>query len=99
MANSGSNIPGYTGYIPYKMEFVGRTVCDSNRGAEQIFKQTQPGRKDVTKTIRDYQAGRYTERSKSINTTEQAFNNDLKIGNRSKDANTWLNGPTHNNRN
>ena len=34
MSNCGKNIPGYTGYVPYKMEFVGRTTCDANKKAE-----------------------------------------------------------------
>jgi hypothetical protein len=81
------------------MEFFGHTVCDSNRGAEEIFKRTQPGRKDVTKTVRDFQAGRYEQRSSAINTTEQTYNQRLAVGNRSKDSNTWINGPCHDNRN
>lgn len=36
--NSGSNIPGYTGFIPYKSEFFGNTTCHANRSAENVYR-------------------------------------------------------------
>lgn len=36
--NSGKNIPGYTGFIPYKSEFFGNTTCYANRAAETVYR-------------------------------------------------------------
>ena len=36
--NSSKNIPGYTGYIPYKSEFFGNTTCFANRAAENVYR-------------------------------------------------------------
>lgn len=99
MANSSQNIPGYTGFVPYKCEFVGRTTCDSNKGAEHAFRQSNMSKEKVGAIIRDYHAGQVIERSNAINTRAEMPENNLILGMRSKDSKTWMNGPTHEIRN
>lgn len=53
----------------------------------------------VGTVIRDFQAGQVNERSNSINTLNESPQNQLILGMRSKDAKTWINGPTHEIRN
>lgn len=36
--NSSKNIPGYSGHIPYKNEFVGLTTGASNQAAEISYR-------------------------------------------------------------
>lgn len=38
--NSGYNIPGYTGFIPYKSEFFGDTTCHANKQAEYVYRNS-----------------------------------------------------------
>lgn len=35
---SSRNIPGYTGFVPYKAEFFGATTCTENRAAETVYR-------------------------------------------------------------
>ena len=42
--NSGRNIPGYTGFVPYKAEFFGNTTCHSNRAAETVYREQNSGK-------------------------------------------------------
>jgi hypothetical protein len=68
MANSGANIPGYMGHVPYKCEFPGHTTCESNRGAEHAFRETAVSGQKVGEVIRKYHAGSKFDRSNAINT-------------------------------
>lgn len=99
--NSGKNIPGYTGFVPYKSEFFGNTTCHSNRQAEQTYRveHTSNDLSNVGKTILALQSGSLNERSTSVNNAKQFPQHRLMIGNRSKDAKSWINGPTHEIRN
>jgi hypothetical protein len=36
--NSGRNIPGYTGFIPFKSEFFGYTAGAQNKCAEATYR-------------------------------------------------------------
>lgn len=36
--NSGKNIPGYSGFIPYKNDFFGNTTCSANRAAQEVYR-------------------------------------------------------------
>jgi hypothetical protein len=49
--NSGKNIPGYTGFVPYKSEFFGTTTCSSNRAAEFTYRVQASGN-DLSKVGR-----------------------------------------------
>lgn len=99
--NSGRNIPGYTGFVPYKSEFFGNTTCHTNRAAEQIYRVQNSGKdlSTVGKTILALQAGAVLQRSTSVDNEKEFPQNRIMIGNKSKDAKSWLNGPTHEIRN
>lgn len=51
--NSSNNIPGYTGFIPYKREFFGSTTCQNNKSAEYTYRTQHEARDFATigKTI------------------------------------------------
>ena len=99
--NSGSNIPGYTGFIPYKQEFFGNTTCYANRAAETVYRSHKlhsgslEDLRAAERTIVDIQSGPVLQRSTSVNNAAEANQKTLMNGNRSKDAKTWMNGPTH----
>jgi hypothetical protein len=67
--NSGKNIPGYTGFVPYKSEFFGITTCHSNKAAETTYRVQQTGQNltNVGRTILELQSGTIAERSTSVN--------------------------------
>jgi len=99
MALSGNNIPGYTGFVPYKCEFFGKTTCDSNRGAEHAFRASGTGPQKVGEVIRDFHAGVVKERSNAVNTQQEMPENHMILGMCSKNSKTWINGPAHEIRN
>ena len=67
--NSGKNIPGYTGFVPYKSEFFGTTTCSSNRAAEFTYRVQASGSdlSKVGRTILELQQGEILSRSTSVN--------------------------------
>jgi|LakMenE18May11ns_1017448.scaffolds.fasta_scaffold5986012_1 hypothetical protein len=67
--NSGKNIPGYTGFVPYKSEFFGTTTCSSNRAAEFTYRVQASGNdlSKVGRTILELQQGEILSRSTSVN--------------------------------
>ncbi len=99
MSNSSLNIPGYTGFVPFKSNFVGRTVCDANRDAEKAFKKSIRDFSLSGLVIRDIHEGALSQRSTCVNVLEQQPENRMILGNHSKNSKTWINGPTHEIRN
>ena len=99
--NSGKNIPGYTGFVPFKSEFFGQTTCQSNRAAEQTYRVQASGNKfsSVGKTILEINSGDVVQRSTSVCNEKEFPQHKLMIGNKSKNSKTWINGPTHEIRN
>jgi len=71
--NSGRNIPGYTGFVPFKSEFFGQTTCSSNRAAEQTYKTQASGSKlsNAAKTILEINSGDVVQRSTSVNNAKE----------------------------
>jgi hypothetical protein len=63
MSNSSLNIPGYTGFIPFKSNFVGRTVCDANRDAQKAFRSSQSNFTKSGAVIREIHEGQVSQRS------------------------------------
>jgi hypothetical protein len=50
LMNSGIHIPGYTGYVPFKSEFIGSTTGVSNRAAEQVYRAHARDTKNFSRT-------------------------------------------------
>ena len=90
--NSHQKIPGYSGFIPYKQDLVGLTTGESNRNACEEYRNTRMG-------ITGQNIMSVTMRSNSINGSIEKGQRNIMVGNKSKDSNTWLNGPKHNIRN
>ena len=71
--NSGKNIPGYTGFVPFKSEFFGQTTCQSNRAAESTYRKAiVPGQLlSAGKTILEINSGDIVQRSTSVNNAKE----------------------------
>jgi hypothetical protein len=52
---SSRNIPGYTGFVPFKAEFFGATTCTENRAAETVYRAQYF--KSTGKSILELQSG------------------------------------------
>lgn len=101
--NSGIHIPGYTGYVPFKSEFIGSTTGVSNRAAEQVYRAYARDAKSFSRTGEAILAlqneGEVLSRSNTVNNNNQSSHLKKMIGNRSKESVTWINGPMHEVRN
>lgn len=100
--NSGSKIPGYTGFVPFKSEFFGTTSSQSNKQAEEVYKVSSASGKDFAKvgrTILEIQNGNVVSRSHTVDGGIEQEERRMMIGNKSKNATSWLQGPTHEIRN
>lgn len=64
--NSSKNIPGYTGFIPYKSEYFGNTTGQSNIQAEQTYRSSANKFNDVGATILSITGGNQRSRSTAI---------------------------------
>jgi hypothetical protein len=98
MANASKNIPGYTGFVPFKSEFFGKTVCASNRNAEHIYRYRESSPKIGT-IVNELTTNAVKGRSNSINPERLTAMQKLALSTRSRDSVTWVNGPTHEIRN
>ena len=98
----GRNIPGYTGFIPFKAEFFGQTTGSSNLKAEIINRhaiETNSFKTTGHSIMQLQQNGSVHRRSSSVLNEDMAGQKTMILGNRSRDAKTWINGPTHEIRN
>lgn len=94
---SSKNIPGYSGHVPFKSEFVGLTTGASNHAAEMTYKSV----KDPS-SLSSYGAAILNTheriaggRSDVVNTRFESPEKSLAVSNLSKYSKTWLCGPQH----
>ena len=64
--NSSRNIPGYTGFIPYKSEYFGATTGMQNLQAEQTYRSSANKFNDVGATILQISGGNQSTRSNVV---------------------------------
>ena len=96
--NSGKNIPGSSGFVPYKSEYFGNTTCSANRAAEIAYKN-QVSFKHGNAALHGQKSTHLLNRSTSVDSRAEAPQLQMILGNKSKDSKTWINGPTHEVRN
>ena len=98
--NSSTKIPGYSGHIPLKLDIVGHTTGESNKRAGDNFRYTrQPAMVDAGSSVIRDQAVARQMRSTSVDGTAENWHKSATLGNMSKTAVTWINGPQHEIRN
>ncbi len=97
--NSSKNIPGYTGFIPYKSEFFGNTTGASNAQAEMTYRSSSNKFNDVGATILSITGGNQRSRSSAVQADTEQPERKRMFGTQSKNSCSWINGPTHEIRN
>lgn len=99
--NSSKNIPGYSGHIPYRNEFVGLTTGASNQAAEISYRSiNQPTTMGQYGTaIVNSSAAMSPPRSDAVDRRFESPEKGLAVSNLSKYSKTWMGGPQHEIRN
>lgn len=101
--NSQTNIPGYSGHIPYKNHLVGLTTGAGNRAAADIYNSTGSSWNPTSPLCRSGTDIMQTEKFKSPYASPRGGKSNLEkgesgimVGNLSRYSQTWINGPLHN---
>ena len=94
---ASGNIPGYSGHIPYKQEFVGLTTGASNHACEITYKtNTNPSALSAYGgAIMNQAAAMSPPRSNAVDRRFETPEKSLAVSNLSKYSKTWLAGPQH----
>lgn len=91
------NIPGYSGHIPYKNEFIGLTTGSSNKAAEITYRGTNHPNSlsSYGNAIVNSSNAMSPPRSDAVDRRFETPEKGLAVSNLSKYSKTWLAGPQH----
>jgi len=79
--NSGRNIPGYTGFIPFKSEFFGYTAGNQNKCAEMTYRTSVNKLGNTGLAVLAISGGNQKNRSSTVDLGIEQPEKDLMIGN------------------
>lgn len=99
-----SNIPGYSGHIPFKNHLVGLTTGAGNRVAAEQYRHTRDNFYNTPKNVSSFaRSGTDIGMNKTPMAGPTGMKSNLEkgeagitVGNMSRYSRTWINGPLHN---
>lgn len=93
---SGKNIPGYCGHIPFKNHLVGTTCGDGNRVAQETYRNLKNAGEFYRSGTQVMSSSLYSPGGPQGKSKTEHAQGGVMVGNLSRYSKTWINGPLHN---
>jgi hypothetical protein len=93
---SGKNIPGYCGFIPFKNHLVGTTCGAGNKVAQNTYRTLQNPSSFAHSGSEVLRNSQYSPGAPIGKQKGEMVQGEVMVGNHSRYSKTWINGPQHN---